>query len=85
MLVSMTVCGTTGYATGLGESGRHALMVILPVLLTVVITIIADLDNPRRGLSRSTSRAWLTYRRRCKNTSESGLGGSAHLPFSLSK
>ena len=51
MLVSATVCWTTGYATGLGESGRHALsMVILPALLTVVITIIADLDNPHRGL-----------------------------------
>lgn len=51
MLVSSTVCGTTGYATGLGESGRHVLsMIILPALLTVVITIIADLDNPRRGL-----------------------------------
>lgn len=51
ILISTTVCWTTGYATGLGESGRHALsMVILPALLTVVVTIIADLDNPRRGL-----------------------------------
>lgn len=51
IVVSFTVCATTGYATGLGDSGRHALsMIVLPALLTVVITIIADLDNPRRGL-----------------------------------
>ncbi|MBE2179358.1 MAG: hypothetical protein IAE97_02700 [Chthoniobacterales bacterium] len=51
MLVAATVCGTTGYATALGESGRHTLsMVILPALLAVVITIVADLDNPHRGL-----------------------------------
>lgn len=51
MAVAVTVCWTTGYSTGLGDSGRHALsMLVLPVLLTVVITIIADLDNPRRGL-----------------------------------
>ena len=51
MLVSFTVCWTTGYTTALGEAGRLALaMVILPVLLTIVITIIADLDHPQRGL-----------------------------------
>lgn len=51
MLVSVTVCWTTGYSTALGESGRLVLsMIILPVLLTAVITITADLDNPRRGL-----------------------------------
>lgn len=51
LLVSGTVCWTTGYATGLSESGRHALsMVIIPLLLTVVITIIADISNPQRGL-----------------------------------
>jgi len=51
ILVAATVCWTTGYATGLGESGRHVLsMIILPALLTIVITIISDLDNPRHGL-----------------------------------
>ena len=51
LLVSFTVCGTIGYAAALSDSGRHALsMVILPALLTIVITIIADIDNPRRGL-----------------------------------
>ena len=51
LTVSITVCWTTGYATGLSEAGRHALsMIVLPVLITIVITIIADLDNPRRGL-----------------------------------
>lgn len=51
LLVAVTACWTTGYVTGLGEAGRHALpMVVLPVLLSIVIMIIADLDNPRRGL-----------------------------------
>lgn len=50
-LVSVTACWTVGYTTGLGGSARHALpMIVLPVLLAVVITIIADLDNPKRGL-----------------------------------
>ena len=60
MLVSATVCWTTGYATALGEAGRHALsMVILPVLLTVVITIIADLDNPRHGLIKVSQQSMI--------------------------
>ena len=60
MLVSVTVCWTTGYATALGEAGRHALsMVILPVLLTIVITIIADLDNPRHGLIKVSQQSMI--------------------------
>ncbi|MEO8205284.1 MAG: hypothetical protein ABI615_03830 [Chthoniobacterales bacterium] len=51
LLVSTTVCWTAGYTTALGESGRMALsMILLPILLTVVITIIADFDQPRHGL-----------------------------------
>lgn len=60
LLVAATVCGTTGYATSLGDSGRHVLsMIILPALLTVVITIIADLDNPRRGLIKVNQQSML--------------------------
>jgi hypothetical protein len=67
MVVSVTVCWTTGYATGLGDSGRHALsMVVLPVLLTVVITIIADLDNPQRGLIRVSQQSMIDLQRTLK-------------------
>jgi hypothetical protein len=60
MLVSFTVCWTTGYTTALGEAGRHALpMVILPILLTIVITIIADLDHPQRGLIKVSQQSML--------------------------
>jgi hypothetical protein len=60
MLVSVTVCWTTGYATALGEAGRHALAtVILPILLTVVITIIADLDHPQRGLIKISQQSMI--------------------------
>jgi hypothetical protein len=70
MLVSVTVCWTTGYATALGEAGRHALaMVILPILLTIVITLIADLDHPQRGLIKVSHRVWSTSRRPSKNIS----------------
>lgn len=52
-LVSCTACCITGYTTGLGESGRYLLpMVILPLLLSLVIAIIADLDNPQSGIIR---------------------------------
>lgn len=60
IMVSSTVCWTTGYATGLGESGRHALsMIILPVLLSVVIMIISDLENPQRGLIKVSQQSMI--------------------------
>ena len=60
MLVSVIVCWTTRYSTALGESGRLALsMIILPVLLTAVITIIADFDNPRRGLIKVSQQSMM--------------------------
>ena len=60
MLVSFIVCWTTGYSTALGESGRLALsMIVLPALLTAVITIIADLDNPRRGLIKVSQQSMI--------------------------
>jgi hypothetical protein len=60
ILVSVVVCWTTGYSTALSESGRLALsMIILPVLLTAVITIVADLDNPRRGLIKVSQQSML--------------------------
>jgi hypothetical protein len=63
LLVSITVCWTTGYATGLDEAGRHALpMIVLPMLITIVITIIADLDNPRRGLITVSQQSMLDLR-----------------------
>lgn len=60
LVVSMTVCAATGYTTGLGESGRFPLaMIVLPILLTVVIMIISDLDNPRRGLIQVSQQSML--------------------------
>ena len=45
-------CGSCiGYATGVGAGERLAIsLVLMPLLVTVVITIIADLDRPRQGL-----------------------------------
>lgn len=60
LLVSSTVCWTTGYSSGLREAGRHGLpMIILPLLFAVVITIVADLDNPRRGLIKVSQQGML--------------------------
>ena len=51
MIVSATVCWCIGYATGVGAGERLAIsLVLMPLLVTVVITIIADLDRPRQGL-----------------------------------
>lgn len=62
-VVSSTVCWTTGYATALAGAGRHALpMAVLPVLLAIVITIIADLDNPRRGLLHVSQQSMIDLR-----------------------
>jgi hypothetical protein len=60
LVVSFTVCWTTGYASGLGNSQRHALsMIVLPALLSVVITIIVDLDNPQRGLIKVSQQSMI--------------------------
>jgi hypothetical protein len=60
LAVSVTVCATTGYASALSGSGRHALsMIVLPGLLTIVITIIADLDNPQRGLIKVSQQSMI--------------------------
>lgn len=49
--VSLAACWSTGYATALHESGRHILpTVILPLVITIVVTVLTDLDNPQRGL-----------------------------------
>ena len=51
MIVSATVCWCIGYATGVGAGERLAISLgLMPLLVTVVITIIADLDRPRQGL-----------------------------------
>ena len=51
MIVSATVCGCAGYATGVGAGQRLAIaLILLPLLVTIVITIITDLDRPRKGL-----------------------------------
>jgi len=58
LLVSFAVCWTTGYTTALGTANRLVLsMVILPLLLSSVITIITDLDNPQEGLIKVSQSA----------------------------
>lgn len=60
VVVAATVCWTTGYSSGLGEAGRHLLpMFVLPVLLTIVMTIIADIDNPREGLIKVSQQSMI--------------------------
>ena len=64
LVVSMTVTAVTGYTTGLGESGRQLLsMFVLPLLFTVVIVIISDLDHPRRGLITVSQQSMLDLQR----------------------
>ena len=52
------------YTTALGEAGRHALsMVILPVLITIVITIIADLDHTQKGLIKVSQQSMIDFQK----------------------
>jgi hypothetical protein len=50
IVVASCGCWASGYGTG--ASGKRALFatVVLPLLIAVVITLIADIDRPRRGL-----------------------------------
>ena len=51
MIVPATVCWCTGYATGVSAGERLGMsLLLLPLLVTKVITIVADLDRPRHGL-----------------------------------
>jgi hypothetical protein len=49
-IVSATVCWCTGYATGVSAGERLGISLLLLPLVTIVITIVADLDRPRHGL-----------------------------------
>jgi hypothetical protein len=52
LLLSVAGCGLwlTGWEAG--TAGRHPILVryLFPLLIAVVITLIHDIDNPRRGL-----------------------------------
>ena len=50
LTISAVACYVTGYAAG-SNGTRSALATIsLPVLIAIVITLVADLDRPRRGI-----------------------------------
>lgn len=64
LLVSVAGSAVTGYTTGIGDSGRQLLsMVILPLLFTVVIVIISDLDHPQRGLITVSQQSMIDLQR----------------------
>ena len=48
---------TLGYAAGLGGRRIGLPMFVMPLLIAAVITIIVDMDSPRRGLIQSVSKA----------------------------
>lgn len=53
VLVSGLACWVTGHATALGGTSRLLLpMFVLPALLSVLITLVYDIDHPREGLIR---------------------------------
>jgi ABC-type molybdate transport system ATPase subunit len=41
-------------------------MVILPILLTIVITLIADLDHPQRGLIKVSQQSMVDLQKTLK-------------------
>lgn len=52
VLISIVAQGFVGYGFGLAGRRRTGLKVILALLIAVVLTMIVDLDRPRRGLLR---------------------------------
>jgi hypothetical protein len=50
LVVSVVGCYISGYAAGLAGTRSAFSTVLLPVLIAVVITLISDLDAPRRGI-----------------------------------
>jgi len=51
-VVALVALGFIAYAYGLSGRPRHGSIVIFAILIAVVLTIIIDLDRPRRGLIR---------------------------------
>ncbi|HEY1461687.1 MAG TPA: hypothetical protein VGH59_16725 [Casimicrobiaceae bacterium] len=51
-VVALVALGFIAYAYGLSGRPRHGSILIFAVLISVVLTIIIDLDRPRRGLIR---------------------------------
>lgn len=52
ILVAALTIAVTGYSSGLRRRRLRALRVILILLVTATLTVIIDLDRPRRGLIR---------------------------------
>lgn len=52
LLVATLTMAVSGYSSGLRLRRLHALRLILVVLITATLTVIIDLDRPRRGLIR---------------------------------
>jgi len=52
LFVAMLAVAVTGYGFGLGGFRGPALRSILAALVAIVLTLIIDLDRPRRGLIR---------------------------------
>jgi len=52
LLLSVAACGCCASGYGAGATGAHGAFTnrVLPLLIAVAITIIADLDRPRGGM-----------------------------------
>jgi hypothetical protein len=50
LIVAMSGCGVVGYSSGCSGVRSRFTNSLLPLLIAVVITLIADLDRPRGGL-----------------------------------
>jgi type IV secretory pathway VirB2 component (pilin) len=50
IVVAMVAMGFTGFYAGLTGLRRHAVTLIMSLMVSVVIMLVADLDQPARGL-----------------------------------
>jgi len=65
LVLLVAACGTGVCGYGCGITGRRIMIsqVALPVLIAIVITILSDLDNSRRGLIRNSHQSLIDLKK----------------------
>jgi hypothetical protein len=62
ILVACLTLAATGYSSGLRNMRLVPLRLILAILIAATLTVIVDLDRPRRGLIKVSEASMLTLR-----------------------
>jgi hypothetical protein len=61
-VVAALACGSLGFGSGLMNRRLMLPIVLLPLLMSLILTLLLDLDHPRRGLIRTSQESILRFR-----------------------